>query len=207
MLKRPVPRRRRAIVERSSPKPPLGVQGEVARSAGGDQNRRIRGLTIPQSRFASQLRVAAKPSRPALRPAKASGCWAAAVASSATGSAPLRALYTRGPLEVRRYKRLFATTTPAAKSRFAARTRDARPYGGDTPWYVCRRPPTTQQGGRLIAAPTVKIGKLYKKRRLRTPSAACLRRPGCPARKKAGGQVPPAVLAWEGWRRWVRNSP
>ena len=49
---------------------------------------------------------------------------------------------------------------------------------------------TMHPDGRLIAAPTVKIGKLYKKRRLRTPSAACLRRPGCPARKKAGEQVP-----------------
>ena len=38
------------------------------------------------------------PSREAAsRPTKASGCWAAAVAASATGSAPLRALYTRGP--------------------------------------------------------------------------------------------------------------
>ena len=36
-------------------------------------------------------RVATRPSRPALRSAKASGCWAAAVAYSATGSAPLRA--------------------------------------------------------------------------------------------------------------------
>ena len=37
------------------PKPPLGDQGEVARSAGGDQNRQKPGQTIPQSRFASQL--------------------------------------------------------------------------------------------------------------------------------------------------------
>ena len=53
------------------------------------------GLTIPQSRFASQLRVAAKPSRPALRPAKVSGCPTAAVAYSATGGAPLQATSTR----------------------------------------------------------------------------------------------------------------
>ena len=37
------------------------------------------------------VRVAAKPSRSALRPAKASGCPTAAVAFSATGSAPLQA--------------------------------------------------------------------------------------------------------------------
>ena len=42
------------------------------------------------SRFACP-RVAAKPSRPALRSAKASGCPTAAVASSAAGGAPLRA--------------------------------------------------------------------------------------------------------------------
>ena len=41
------------------------------------------------------VRVAAKPSRPALRPAKASGGWAAAVAFSATGSAPLQATSAR----------------------------------------------------------------------------------------------------------------
>ena len=101
-----------AIAEQTDPKPPLGDQGEVARRSrdGGDQNLRLssasghssalgfRQLTTPQSRFASQLRVAAKPSRPALRSAKASGCWAAAVACSATGSAPLRATSTRpGP--------------------------------------------------------------------------------------------------------------
>ena len=55
------------------------------------------GLTIPQSRFASQLRVAAKPSRPVLQSSKASGCWSAVVASSATGGAPLRAPYTGEP--------------------------------------------------------------------------------------------------------------
>ena len=41
------------------------------------------------------VRVAAKPSRPALRPAKASGCPTTAVAASATGSAPLRATSAR----------------------------------------------------------------------------------------------------------------
>ena len=37
----------------------------------------------------------------------------------------------KGAFEVRQNKRPFATTTPAAKSRFAARTRNARPYGGN----------------------------------------------------------------------------
>ena len=43
------------FADRTHPKPPLGAQGEVARSAGGDQNRPKPGQTIPQSRFASQL--------------------------------------------------------------------------------------------------------------------------------------------------------
>ena len=41
------------------------------------------------------VRVAAKPSRSALRPAKASGCPTVAVAFSATGSAPLQATSAR----------------------------------------------------------------------------------------------------------------
>ena len=41
------------------------------------------------------VRVAAKPSRPALRSAKASGCPTAAVAFSATGNAPLQATSAR----------------------------------------------------------------------------------------------------------------
>ena len=49
----------------------------------------VRRHTSP-SRFACP-RVATKPSRPALRSAKASGCPTAAVASSAAGGAPLRA--------------------------------------------------------------------------------------------------------------------
>ena len=47
-------------------------------------------------------------------------------------------LYTRGPL-ARRYKRPCAAIAPSTRGRCAARTRNARPYGKDTPWYVCRR--------------------------------------------------------------------
>ena len=112
-------RRLSTFAERTRPKPPL-CKG-IWRAA-------PEGLTIPQSRFASQLRVAAKPSRPVLPSSKASGCWAAVVASSATGGAPLRAPYTWEPW-ARRYKRPRATTSPFVRGRFAARTRTARPYG------------------------------------------------------------------------------
>ena len=126
-----------AIAEQTDPKPPLGDQGEVARRSrdGGDQNLRLssasghssalgfRQLTTPQSRFASQLRVAAKPCRPALRAGKTSGCWAAAVACSATGSAPLRATSARTPPQAG------PVAAGAAEGAAWARATDSRPYG------------------------------------------------------------------------------
>ena len=72
------------------------------------------------------LRVAAKPSRPALRSAKASGCPTAAVACSATGSAPLRALCTRGPLGCGGTKCLPQPPCIPQEAAEAAWTRDAR---------------------------------------------------------------------------------
>ena len=67
------------------------------------------------------VRVAAKPSRSALRPAKASGCPTAAVAASATGSAPLQATSARTqPGRV---------SAPQALWRTGRRAADSRPYG------------------------------------------------------------------------------
>ena len=95
-------------------------------------------MTIPQSRLTPcQLRVAAKPSRPALRPAKASGCPTAAVTSSAAGGAPLRALYTREPWQ----------------------------YGGVKGYLQRLYPPpeAASRHGRAMRAPTTPIRKFCKK--------------------------------------------
>ena len=87
-------------------------------------------------------RVATWPSRPALRSAKESGCWAAAVAYSATGSAPLRAspqgeawgaAFDEGALADQASGPMWASAPTRERRRrsgvAARRAADSRPYG------------------------------------------------------------------------------
>ena len=89
-------------------------------------------------------RVATWPSRPALRSAKESGCWAAAVAYSATGSAPLRAspqgeawaaAFDEGALADQASGPMWASAPTRERRRrsgvAARRAADSRPYNGD----------------------------------------------------------------------------
>ena len=168
-------------------------------------------LRYPSVRPTACLRVAAKPSRPALRSAKASGCPAAAVAASATGGAPLRASPQgeawagRIPVSAQEsLATLYRSTSPlrftstafsacatgSAPEPFADSTK-ASP-GGEVAREARRRgvpvrlPQALWPCGRLIAAPTAGTGVWWMCR------GRCLHRPepaadGSVRRKHSGG--------------------
>ena len=99
-------------------------------------------------------RVAAKPSRPALRSAKASGCPAAAVASSAAGGAPLRA----SPKALRALEEaLGLRSTKALRRRGPGGRLIAAPTVGTGVWWRCR--------GRCLHRPEPAAGGSHCRRR------------------------------------------
>ena len=168
-------------------------------------------LRYPSVRPTACLRVAAKPSRPALRSAKASGCPAAAVAASATGGAPLRASPQgeawagRIPASAQEsLATLYRSTSPLrfTSTAFSACATGSAPEpfvdstkaspGGEVAREARRRgvpvrlPQALWPCGRLIAAPTVGTGVWWMCR------GRCPHRPepaadGSVRRKHSGG--------------------